>query len=77
VIECLVVTAAEAAKMLKLNPKETGRRLEIGEIPATRDGREWKIPKTTLQKYIEDKAIEEARERRKLYEKIQMEQGEV
>lgn len=72
-IECLVVSAAEAARMLKLRPEEMLRRLEMGEIAAMRDGKNWKIPKTTLQVYVENKAIAEARERRKLYEKVQVE----
>lgn len=70
-VEPLVYTAAEAAQALKLNPDLVLRRLERGEIPGKREGRGWKIPKTLLQAYIENEAIRESKERRKLYEEAQ------
>ncbi len=63
-MEVLVMNILEAAKMLRLDSKEMCRRLQSGEIPAYRDGRNWKIPKTLLVKYVEDKAMEEAKSRK-------------
>ena len=70
-IEPLVYTAVEAAQALRVNPDSVLRRLERGEIPGKREGTGWKIPKTLLQAYIENEAIREAKERRKLYEEAQ------
>lgn len=75
--ETLILTAAETAKLLRLNAAETLRRLETGEITATRDGRGWKVPKSLLIAYIENKAIKETQARREAHEKIQMEQGKI
>lgn len=71
VIEPLVYTATEAAQALRVRPDLVLLRLERGEIPGKREGTGWKIPKTLLQAYIENEAIREAKERRKLYEKTQ------
>lgn len=75
--ETLILTASEAARTLRLSAAETLRRLEMGEIPATRDGTRWKIPRTLLVGYIENKAIKETQARREAHEKVQMEQGKV
>lgn len=69
--EQLVVTASEAAKLLKIDKNKLAEQLASGEIPAYRDGWNWKIPKTLLQAYIENKAIEESRVRRKAHEEAQ------
>lgn len=63
-MERLIYSATEAAELLGTRPNTIQRLLESGEIPAYRDGKNWKIPKTLLLKYIEDKAIAEAKERR-------------
>ena len=57
----LIVSAAEAAKLLH-------RKLRTGEIPAYREGTNWKIPLDLLKVTIENRAIEEAKERKKIYE---------
>lgn len=75
--EAIVYTAAEGAKALKMDPGEFNKKLATGEIPAAREGRLWKIPKSLLIAYIESRAIREAKERRELHEKMQMEQGKV
>lgn len=69
VVEPIVYTAEEAAKALKTDHETVLKRLARGEIPGKREGRNWKIPKTLLQVYIEDEAIKEAKERRVLHEK--------
>lgn len=68
-VEAIVYTACEAAKALKMDPGEFNKKLEAGEIPAAREGRLWKVPKTLLQAYIENRAIAEAKGRREAFEK--------
>ena len=70
-MDTLVVTLAEAAKIIRVSIEEMSRMAEEGEIPAYRDGRNWKIPKSLLSAYVENKAISEAKERRKLHEETQ------
>lgn len=65
----LIVSAAEAAKLLKTDTHTVHKKLRTGEIPAYREGTNWKIPIDLLKATIESKAIEEAKERRELYEK--------
>lgn len=62
----LVVSADEAAHLLRERPEKTKERLESGEIPAYREGRNWKIPRSLLQNYIESKALAEAKTRRQV-----------
>lgn len=69
-MEPLVISLIETAKALKLDVVETTRRLNNGEIPAYRDGRNWKIPKTLLRTYAENKAISEAKERKRIHEDL-------
>lgn len=64
-VETLVYTAQEAAKALRTDNGSFNKRLENGEIPAYKEGRYWKVPKSLLNRYIEEVAIREAEERRK------------
>ena len=66
-MEPLVYSAAEVAKVLKTDNNTILAQLQSGEIPAYKEGRYWKVPKTALQKYIEEKAIREAEIRRERY----------
>lgn len=63
-MEKLVFTAVEMARALAITDARALELLRSGEIPAYREGKNWKIPKTLLLKYVEDKAIAEAKERR-------------
>ena len=65
----LIVSAAEAAKLLKTDTHTVHRKLRTGGIPAYREGTNWKIPIDLLKVTIENQAIKEAKERRELYEK--------
>lgn len=65
----LIVSAAEAAKLLKTDTHTVHKKLRTGEIPAYREGTNWKIPIDLLKVTIENQAIKEAKERRELYEK--------
>ncbi|MDO4486070.1 MAG: helix-turn-helix domain-containing protein [Bacillota bacterium] len=63
--EVLVYTCEEAAKALKTDHETVATMLRRGEIPAYREGRNWKVPKTLLVAYAENRAIEEAKERKR------------
>lgn len=65
----LIVSAAEAAKLLKTDTHTVHKKLRTGQIPAYREGTNWKIPIDLLKVTIENQAIKEAKERRELYEK--------
>lgn len=67
----LVIPASEAAKLLGTDNNVVQKMLERGEIPAYREGRNWKIPVDLLKATVENRAIKEAQERRLLYEKTQ------
>ena len=68
-MEKMVVSATEAAKLLKVRPNLLIAQLEAGEIPAYKEGTNWKIPADLLRATIENRAIKEAQERRRLHEK--------
>ena len=67
----LVIPASEAAKLLGTDNNVVQKMLERGEIPAYREGRNWKIPVDLLKATVENRAIKEAQERRRRYEKTQ------
>lgn len=67
----LVIPASEAAKLLGTDNNVVQKMLERGEIPAYREGRNWKIPVDLLKATVENRAIKEAQERRRLHEETQ------
>lgn len=67
----LVLTAQETAKALQESPKTTLGKLKSGEIPAYREGKNWKVPVKLLERYIENKALTEAKERRKIHSEVE------
>lgn len=69
----LLLTAQEASSLLRERTSTTLRRLEEGEIPAYREGTQWKIPCDLLKNYVESKALSETRERRKMHEEKEKE----
>lgn len=60
----LIYTASEAAKVLGTRNDTVQALLKAGEIPAYREGRNWKIPKTSLEAYVEERAMRETERRR-------------
>lgn len=76
-MKALVVSATEASKLLATDPHTVLDMLDRGELPGYREGRNWKIPLKLLDAYVEDRALKESRERRKIYEEVQVEQTEV
>lgn len=65
-MEKLILTPDEARNMLQENTSTIYRMLKSGEIPAYRSGNNWKIPLKTLERYIENKALNEAKVRREM-----------
>ena len=63
-MEKLIYSAREAAKVLGTGNDKVQSLLKKGEIPAYREGRNWKIPKKSLEAYVEERARKET-ERRK------------
>ena len=66
--DVLIYSANEAAKVLRTDPGTIYKKLEKGDIPAYKEGANWKIPKALLAAYIENRALAEAKDRRELNE---------
>lgn len=47
-------TSAEVADLLKLNPQVVQRKLQAGEIPGYRIGREWRVSHDQLMAWLEE-----------------------
>lgn len=73
----LIVSATEASKLMQTDRHTVLELLDRGELPGYREGRNWKIPLRLLNAYIENRAIKESKERRKIHEEVEMEQTEV
>lgn len=54
-------TAAEVAEVLRLNLQVVQRKLQAGEIPAYRIGREWRIEKEQLVAWLEERSNQRSR----------------
>lgn len=63
-MEKMTISATETARVLGISKETTLRLLEFGEIPAVRMGRNWLVPVKSLEKWLCDRANEEARGRR-------------
>lgn len=46
-------TAAEVADLLRMNPQVIQRKLQAGEIPGYRIGREWRVEQAQLMAWLE------------------------
>ena len=51
--ELVLYTAAEVAEVLRMNPQVIQRKLQAGEIPGYRIGREWRVEKGQLRTWLE------------------------
>lgn len=51
--ELVLYTAAEVAEVLRLNHQVVQRKLQAGEIPGYRIGREWRVERTQLLAWLE------------------------
>lgn len=64
-MEKLILSPAEVAESLSTSPNTILAAIQSGEIPAYREGRNWKVPKASLQQYVIDRAAKESAERRR------------
>jgi excisionase family DNA binding protein len=53
----VVMTAGEAAEYIGIGINQMYELLKAGEIPAARSGKNYKIPRPLLEKWIVDKAL--------------------
>ena len=60
----LICTPQEAAEALATRPAKVRELLDRGEIPAYKEGRNYKIPIVLLEEYIVTRAHKETEERR-------------
>ncbi len=51
--EIHLYTAAEVADVLRLNPQVVQRKLQAGDIPGYRIGREWRVEREQLREWLE------------------------
>ena len=49
----VLYTTSEVADLLRLNPQVVQRKLQAGEIPAYRIGREWRVERDQLLAWLE------------------------
>jgi excisionase family DNA binding protein len=49
----ILYTAAEVAEVLRLNPQVVQRKLQAGEIPGYRIGRDWRVEEGQLRGWLE------------------------
>lgn len=54
-------TAAEVAELLRMNHQVVQRKLQAGEIPAYRIGREWRVERAQLMTWLERHSNQRAR----------------
>lgn len=59
--EMVLYTAAEVAEILRMNHQVVQRKLQAGEIPAYRIGREWRVEKAQLMTWLERHSNQRAR----------------
>ena len=60
----MVCTPMEASKALATSPDTIRELIQSGEIPAYKQGRNYKIPVRLLENYIAERAIKETKVRR-------------
>jgi PTS system nitrogen regulatory IIA component len=58
VIPTRVLTVSQVARYLGVVPDTVYRKARRGEIPAIKMGKMWRFPKETLDKWLNDTALE-------------------
>ena len=53
-----IMTVHEVEKYLNMVPDTIYRKARAGEIPAVKMGKCWRFPKETLDKWLNDRALE-------------------
>ena len=69
-MEQMNVSMSEAARLIGVQASLMQKMVERGDVPAWREGRNWKIPVSSLKKWNEERAVREAAERRKAYDSV-------
>ncbi|MDO5361016.1 MAG: helix-turn-helix domain-containing protein [Eubacteriales bacterium] len=52
-----ILTVEEFAEVLRIGTTQAYRILKRGEIAAYKEGKDWKIPKKSVEQYIYNKAF--------------------
>lgn len=55
-----ILTVTELAEYLKIGTTQAYRILRRGELKAYKEGKDWKIPKESVKKYINTKLLNAA-----------------
>lgn len=58
-LETDVMTIAEAAAYLRVNPQTVYRRLQSGELPGAKVGRSWRVRRADLDRFLTGERREE------------------
>ena len=62
--EVLIYTPEQVARALQTNKGTILDQCQRGEIPAYREGRNWKIPIDSLRDHLRERAVAESKVRR-------------
>ena len=68
-MEKIIVRITEAAEMLATSPNKVKELIESGRLGAYQDGRNWSIPVELIHEYAKDRALKEAAERKKQWQR--------
>lgn len=60
------LTSAEVAELLKMNPQVIVRKMQTGEIPAYKLGKDWRVEAGQLREWLESKSNQRKSEREKV-----------
>ena len=69
-MEKMILSASETAEALSIDKGKILCLLDQGEIPAFREGRNWKIPRMSLEAYLIKRAEAEAKMRREVAKEV-------
>jgi excisionase family DNA binding protein len=67
--ELVLYTASEVAELLRLNPQVVQRKLQAGEIPGYRIGKEWRVERARLLAWLEEHSNQRADAEARLVER--------
>jgi excisionase family DNA binding protein len=58
--ELTLFTSAEVAELLRLHPQVVARKLQAGEIAGYKLGKDWRVSKEQLLRYLEERSNQKA-----------------
>lgn len=68
-MEKIIVRVTEAAEMLATSPNRVKELIREGQLAAFRDGKNWSIPVECVHDYAKVRALKEAAERKRQWQK--------